>query len=386
MKKHIHRTIIKSSELIGPNVLWVIIQAIHTANPAMVRLHCTELTHMSIRNIPGENTQTMYAQVIDKCNLIRDNSRIGHSPEDLTNMAIMPFCLGSDEGQRIEAKRLHRLTMLRGCKLTPEKALQELVKAYVANEPIGMYGPTAAARLKGTNAFYSHQQPTLINQQPAPSNQQPSTQQPAQIVLTADQIQQYQAFQAYQSSGLHRSNPPAAKAIASGSNQRTAYTPIPLTDKDRHQLALIKEAKAKMPPVEAIKDTDYFHATDPQNKDEIIGEYCHKCKRWYRKANGSMHWTGKHEKGKGRKAVSPDSAPVAALQAGVPAQAPALAPQQGTMFQLRGANYDTPVAPPGTAAGNLCQIIQPVIDTAPMNGPSNFQPWGQVKGQGGQNF
>jgi hypothetical protein len=407
MRKHIRRTILEPGEMIGPSILWVIIQAIHTANPAMVRMYCTELTKMSIRDIPAENTQTMYAQVIDKCNQIRWNSKKDETPSDLANMATIPFTNGSDEGQRIEAKRLHSVTLQSNCKLTPEAALYGMVKAWGVNEPIGMYGPTAAFRLKGHSAFYSNQQPAQSNPQPVQSN--PS-------VLNADQIKQvadYQAFQAFQASnGLHRSNPPStSKPVSSGTHRSNPN----LSVKDRHHLALIKVGKAQLPASDAIKDTDYFSVTDPQNNDEVIGEYCNICKRFYRKGF-AMHWTGKHEKGKGKKASSNDSgAPttsanlsvvqgspalsedqmqalavrVAGLHAGTTAAAPdpAPAPQQATMFQLRGANYDTPVGP---QAMNLCQTIQPGTApapmSAPMSAPSNFQPWGQVKDQGGQRF
>jgi hypothetical protein len=308
----------------------------------------------------------------------------------------MPFCQGSDEGQRIEAKRLHRLTMQRNCRLTPEKALQELVKAYVANEPIGMYGPTAATRLRGTSVFYSNQQPPSSNEQP---HQLPE---PPPVVLTAAQIKQIVDYQA----SIKLDDHP-------GNNHHTD-----LTDKDKHHLALIREAKAKLPALDTIRDTEYFNAIDPLDKDEVVGEYCNKCKRWYRKGFG-MHWTGKHKRDNDKTDTSTGPAPspttstnvvqgsapplndeqiqalaiqVAALHAGTPAPdpAPAPVPPQGTMFQLRGANYDTPVAPPGTTAAYHCQVIQPdtavADDAAPMSGPSNFQPWGQVKGQGGQSF
>jgi hypothetical protein len=187
MRKRIHRTLPESSDMVGPMSCGSSFKP-----PTLPILRWSDSTAPSSLRCPSAMCPVRtYSSAMRKqlTSATRSERTVGWAkfPQpDLTNLAVVPFTHGSDEG-----KQLHKLTMQRGCTLTPEKALYELVKRYVANEPIGMYGPTAATRLKGPSAFYS-------NQPPAPNNQPPAASHP-----TAAQIKEvvnYQAFQASQSS------------------------------------------------------------------------------------------------------------------------------------------------------------------------------------------
>ena len=408
MKKHVERTLLPSDRS-GPKILWTIISASETYNSSVIRDLCTKLSQLSLRSIPGENLQTFATAVLVQVRGIRMRCREKEIPTDLTQLSITGACDGTDETIRQEAKKLLLDSNKAGSTISPEQAMDQLVKSWRSAVSLKIYGPDNADRQKA-----HHQHAALV----AAANQAQTDAQPGNLHRTGQGVPSSSTCHTCGGRGHFAKDCPSTKTsggaqISKGRSQ--------LSDTDKRHLQLIKAFKLPS----NIKETDYINVTDPSNNNEVIGEYCNVCKRIIRKGPG-MHWTGKHVKKSALNRQSPPPSSEGAQPSPAPAPALLLTSVQGSpsvdpallksfqefqafqalqsanlaanatshsqyqpLLQLQGANYTTPIANlfchstmghQGSAEDEFHDAI------APSTKRVSFDTWPSLKGHGGQGY